>query len=359
MGGTDGPRILKALRPKVAVVLGGGGARGFAHLGVLKVLEREGIPVDLLVGCSAGALVGSLYAFSGSVEAAEKALLAYTSSPEFQDGRYRDIQTIAPLEKPQKEGFFRRLKRAYKTAAFFASTLLRESYVKPEEFEANVAGILPDRKIEESPIPLCIVAADLQTGDEVVLREGPLRLAVQASSAIAGVFPPVRWQGRDLVDGGFVDKVPVEAALRLGADVVIAVDVSLDVAFDGNLDRRGTTLTTRASAILSEALTQSQIRFADVVIRPDIRKVHWADFHSVPQAIPLGEEAAEAALPAIRSALRRGWLRRLLRLLGRHPRRTVVFRPYPREGTASPPPLPAPPAPVPPSGDPTPPPKEG
>ncbi|MGC8764116.1 MAG: patatin-like phospholipase family protein [Acidobacteriota bacterium] len=343
----------------MALVLGGGGARGFAHLGVLKVLEREGIPVDLLVGCSAGALVGSLYAFAGSSEAAEEALLAYTSSPDFQDGRYRDIQTIAPLEKPKEEGFFRRLKRAYKTAAFFASTLLRESYVKPEEFAANVAGILPDRNIEDSPIPLCIVAADLQTGDEVLLREGPLRLAVQASSAIAGVFPPVRWGGRDLVDGGFVDKVPVEAALRLGADVVIAVDVSLDVAFDGNLDRRGTTLTTRASAILSEALTQAQVRFADVVIRPDIRKVHWADFRSVPQAVPLGEEAARAALPAIRAALRRGWPRRLLRLLGRHPRRIVVFRPYPPEEKTSAPSPPPPPDPVPPSSEPAPPRREG
>lgn len=347
MAGTAGPRFLRALRPKVAVVLGGGGARGFAHLGVLKVLDREGIPVDLLVGCSAGALVGSLYAFSGSAEAAERGLLAYASSPEFEDGRYQDIQTIAPLEKPQKEGLLRRLRRAYKTAAFFASTLLRESFVKAEEVHANVAGILPDRNIEESPIPVCIVAADLQTGDEVVLQKGPLRLAVQASSAIAGVFPPVRWQGRDLVDGGFVDKVPVETALRMGADVVIAVDVSLDVALDGNLDRRGTALTTRASAILSEALTQAQVRFADVVIRPDIRKIHWADFRSVSQAVPLGEKAAQAALPAIRRALRRGWLRRLLRMLGRHPRRTVVFRPYPREGEAAVPPPSAPQAPPP------------
>jgi NTE family protein len=327
----------------VALVLGGGGARGFAHLGVLKVLEREGVPVDLIVGCSAGALIGTLFAFSGSTQEAQRGLVALSSSPGFSDGHYRDIQTIAPLAGGAKPGFFGRLHRAYKMASFFATTLLRESFVHPKEFERNVASVIPDRRLEESPIPLAIVATDLKTGDEVVLREGPARLAVQASSAIAGVFPPVKVGGRDLVDGGFVDKVPVETALRLGADVVIAVNVGMDVERNGDVRRRGATISARANSIMSEAMTAVQTRFADVMICPDVQSVHWADFRSVERAVPLGEAAAQDALPQIRKALRRGWRRKLVRFVGRWPRRTVVFRPLPESLT---PVLPeAPPAP--------------
>ncbi|MEW5763411.1 MAG: patatin-like phospholipase family protein [Acidobacteriota bacterium] len=327
MGGRITSRIRGLLKPRVALVLGGGGARGFAHLGVLKVLEQEKVPVDLIVGCSAGALIGTLYAFSGSTEAAERGLVEFSHSPGFSDGHYRDIQAIVPLAGGEKRGLFSRLHRAYKMASFFASTLLKESFVHPKEFERNVAAVIPDRRLEESPIPLAIVATDLKTGEEVVLREGPARLAVQASSAIAGVFPPVQVGRRDLVDGGFVDKVPVEVAIRLGADVVLAVNVGLDVDRNGDVQKRGATISARANAIMSEALTEIQTRFADVLICPDVQSVHWADFRSVERAVPLGEAAARKAMPQVRKALRRGWRRKLVRIVGRWPRRTVVFRP--------------------------------
>lgn len=333
MGRTVSSRFRGILTPRVALVLGGGGARGFAHLGVLKVFEQEKVPLDLIVGCSAGAVIATLYAFSGSTEAAERGLVELSHSPGFSDGHYRDIQDIAPLAGGEKRGLFGRLHRTYKLASFFASTLLKESFVHPKEFERNVAAVIPDRRIEESPIPLAIVASDLKTGEEIVLREGPARLAVQASSAIAGVFPPVRVDGRDLVDGGFVDKVPVEVAIRLGADVVLAVNVGLDVEHNGEVERRGATITARANAIMSEALTQIQTRFADVVICPDVHSVHWADFRSVERAVPLGEAAARQAMPQVRRALRRGWRRKLIRWMGRWPRRTVVFRPLPESLT--------------------------
>ncbi len=350
MGRRAWGRFRGILTPRVALVLGGGGARGFAHLGVLKVLEEEKVPVDLIVGCSAGALIGALYAFSGSTEAAERGLVEFSHSPGFSDGHYRDIQAIAPLTGGEKRGFFGRLHRVYKLASFFASTLLKESFVHPKEFEQNVAAVIPDRRLEESPIPLAIVAADLQTGDEIILREGPARLAVQASSAIAGVFPPVKVDGRDLVDGGFVDKVPVEVAIRLGADVVLAVNVSLDVERNGDVQRRGATISARANAIMSETLTQVQTRFADVMICPDVQSVHWADFRSVERAVPLGEAAARQAMPQVRRALRRGWRRKLVRFVGRWPRRTVVYRPFPESLTPvlpEAPPTPAEPGPTP------------
>ena len=313
------------LRPKVAFVLGGGGARGLAHLGVLKVLESAGVRPDLIVGCSAGALVGSLYAFSATTEEAEARLLAFVADSPKDMERYDAIRSITPL-KPLPEGFFGRLWRLAKMGKFFATTLFKESFIDPKQFDRNVAALLPDRLIEESPVPLAIVATDLDTCREVVLTSGPLRRAVKASSAIAGVFPPVQVNEAHFVDGGFTSKVPVEVALRMGADVVLAVDVSSDLPEEdvGDL-RRGTNISSRATAIMAETLKNLQLRFADVVIKPKMEDVHWADFAGVSGIIPLGEAAALEALPAVKRAIRRGMVRRAARILGLSPKRKVVF----------------------------------
>ena len=161
-----------------------------------------------------------------------------------------------------------------------------------------------------------IVTTDLGLGREVVLTEGSLRTAVQASSAIAGIFPPVAVDGKELVDGGFVNKVPVEVALRLGADVVIAVDVSLDVLDSQDFSRSGAAVSVRANAILSETLKNLQLRFADVVIRPDVKNIHWADFASISEITPMGEAAAKESLPAVREAILKGYIQRMKKFAG-------------------------------------------
>jgi NTE family protein len=149
---------------------------------------------------------------------------------------------------------------------------------------------------------------------------------VQASSAIAGIFPPVLVDGKELVDGGFVNKVPVETALRLGAEVVVAVDVSSDVLDSQVFSRTGSAINMRASAIQAETLKNLQMRFADVVIHPKVANVHWADFSAIRTISPLGEEAARMALPSIASALKRGRRKKLAALFGIKPKRTVDFR---------------------------------
>ena len=138
----------------------------------------------------------------------------------------------------------------------------------------------------------------------MVLTSGPARRAVQASSAIAGVFPPVSVDGSQLVDGGFVNKVPVEVAFRLGADVVIAVDVSSDAADSQDYGQAGSALSLRATAIQGDTLKNLQLRFADVLICPHVADVHWADFAAIGDIIPRGEAAARGALPQIRKAIR-------------------------------------------------------
>ena len=309
-------------KPTVALVLGGGGARGLAHLGVLKALEAEHVSIDLIVGCSAGAMVGTVYAFSKDLAEAEERFVTFTSSPQFNNNAFRDLQTMTPMEA-NDEGFFKKMKRIYKMGMFFATNLLKESYIDPRQFKKNVNSIVPDEQIENARIKLAIIATDLKNGEKVVLTMGSTRLAVQASSAIAGVFPPVLIDGRELVDGGFVSKVPVETAVRLGADVVIAVDVSFDVQDSHDFSRRGTAISGRANAIMAETLKNAEMKLADVVIHPDMATVHWADFANVKDIIPHGEKAAREVMGDIRKAMRRGVWRRLLWLLGWRRRRVV------------------------------------
>jgi NTE family protein len=302
-------------RPRVGLVLGGGGARGLSHLGILKVLEAERVPVDLIVGTSAGAIVGALFAVYGNARDAESRLVEFAGSPQFKSDKFRDLQHMTPLETDD-HGLIMTLRRFYKLGLFFATTLFKESFIDPDQFERDLASIIPDCLIQEAQIPLAIVTTDLGAGREVALTEGSLRTAIWASSAIAGIFPPVVVDGKELVDGGFVNKVPVEVALRMGADVVIAADVSQDVLDSQEFSRRGTAISVRANAILAETLKNLQMRFADVVIRPEVNNIHWADFASIADITPIGETAARAALPAVREAILRGYAQRAKKLSG-------------------------------------------
>lgn len=303
------------LRPRLGLVLGGGGARGLAHLGVLRVLERAKIPVDLVVGCSMGAMVGTLFAFYQNTADAELRLKRFTRSAGFQRDKYDDLQTMAPIAGADA-GLVQTARRFYKLGLFFATTIFKESYIDAAQVNGDIAAIIPEGRIEAAPLELAIVATDLRSAQEVVLRSGSARLAVQASSAIAGVFPPVVIEGRELVDGGFVGKVPVEVAFRLGADVVVAVDVSSDASDSQDYGRTGSSLSLRATAIQSDTLKNLQLRFADVVIHPDVTSVHWADFAAIESIIPMGEAAGTEALPAIRAALKAGRPKALARFLG-------------------------------------------
>lgn len=310
-------------RPRVALVLGGGGARGVAHVGVLEVLVQEKVPIDFVVGTSAGALVGGLFCAYRDTADVTARLARFATSEQFQGDKFADLVTMAPPPGAD-QGFVQTVKRFWKLGLFFATTLFQQSFIEPEAFERDVAAVVPDVRIEDLPLPLAIVATDLREGREVVLTQGSLRRAVMASSAIAGVFPAVHIDGLELVDGGFVNLIPVEVALRMGADVVVAVDVSSPVADSKEFSRRGGAVSLRATAIQAETARRLGVRFADVLIRPAVSAFHWAAFTQYAEIIPHGREAARGALPEIRRALRRAWQRKPFWLLfGR--RRSVDF----------------------------------
>jgi len=250
---------------KVAIVLGAGAAKGFAHVGVLKVLEANHVPVHMIVGTSVGSFVGSLYAYG------------YTAY---------DLQKIAMgLEKGEIADL----------------TVPDNGFVKGEKLEAYVNRMLRGTTMENLRIPFYAVATDIGSGKEMVFGKGNTGTAVRASCSIPGVFQPVRIGDRTYVDGGVVNPVAVDAARRLGADVVIAIDISGGVA-DVTPE---TTLDTifQSINIMYSKIAAAQLSRADVVIRPKVGQIASGDFTKRHEAILEGEKAAQAALPKIQTLL--------------------------------------------------------
>jgi len=286
-------------RLKVGLALGGGAARGLAHIGVLNVLEAQKIPVDLIVGTSVGALVGGVYATTKSAAATEKRFRDFIFSRAFKRARFEFLKE----SREARRGVMKRVVTLLKKGLFYSFTLAKTSWVSAEYFEHNINALLDDVALGETGIPFCAVTADLLGGGPVVLREGRLRAAVSASSAVPGLLPPVRIDGRLLIDGGWVALVPVVPALEEGADLVIAVDVSRDLEPLTDFTT-GLNIMVRASGIRAEAMRGMQGRLADVLIEPEVGRIHWADFGAVEECIRAGEQAALARLPEIRQALR-------------------------------------------------------
>ena len=181
--------------------------------------------------------------------------------------------------------------------------MAKTSWISAEHFEHNINGVLDDVSIEQTAIPFAAVAADIATGREVLLQSGPLRRSVSASSSVPGLLPPVSLGGRMLIDGGWVTKVPVLPALRMGADLVIAVDVSREIE-DTSGFHNGLNIMVRANAIKADALKEMQCRFADILIEPRAGHIHWADFSAVVEAVRLGEEATIQQIASIRRHLK-------------------------------------------------------
>jgi len=255
-------------KPKIALALGGGAARGFAHIGVIKILEQNGIVPDIIVGTSAGSLVGALYA--GGFDGFALQRLALTMD----------------------EGVL----------ADWSISGISMGVLKGELLEAYVNDRLQGRAIEKLGRPLGVVATDLASGEAVVFRAGNVGIAVHASSAVPGAFRPVRIAGRDYVDGGLTHPVPVHAARAMGADFVIAVDVSQNPRNSRPSDIASILLQT--FAIMGRSIARGELAAADIVIRPQAN-TGGTDFAARHAVILEGERAALAVLPQLRERLAR------------------------------------------------------
>ncbi len=251
--------------PRLGLALGGGAARGFAHIGVIQVLESAGIQADLVVGTSAGSLVGALYA-SGK-NGAELETLALT----MDEGAITDW-------------------------AFPSRGVIRGEALA--RFVRLHTGNLP---IERLARPLGVVATDLDTGAGVLFQLGDTGTAVRASSAVPAVFQPVSIGGREFVDGGLVSPVPVRYARQMGAELVLAVDISNPP--DGQATGDTMKLLLQTFAIMGRSINQFELQQADLVLRPTLTGLGSADFTSRVRAIRAGREAASARLPELRARI--------------------------------------------------------
>jgi NTE family protein len=251
--------------PRIGLALGGGAARGFAHIGVIQVLEESGIPVDLVAGTSAGSLVAAMYA-SGKT-GNEMALLAQT----MDEGAITDW--------------------AFPTRGLIRGEALAR-YVREQ-----TGG----KTIEQMKRPLGIVATDLDSGAAILFQRGDTGVAVRASSAVPAVFQPVKIGAREYVDGGLVSPVPVRFARQMGAEMVIAVDISSppDGAATGDVMK----MLLQTFAIMGRSINSFELRDADVVLRPSLVGVGSADFTARKRAIQSGREAATAALQQLKARI--------------------------------------------------------
>ena len=252
---------------KIAVVLGAGASKGFAHIGVLKVLEGQKIPIHMVVGTSAGSLVGSLYA-SG-----------------FDAFRLQDM--AMKIEKKDVIDY----------------TVPDNGFIKGDKLEDFINRTVRNTPIEKLGIRFYAVATDIVKGEEAVFVSGNTGKAVRASCSVPGVFQPVKMSGRIYVDGGVVSPVAVDVARRNGADVIIAVDISGGIAGDVPQGTMDTIL--QSVDIMYAKISEYQVKKADVVIRPDVRNIGSTEMEKRHQAILEGEKAAFAALPAIQKIMDR------------------------------------------------------
>ncbi|MDH5202223.1 MAG: patatin-like phospholipase family protein [Nitrospirota bacterium] len=252
---------------KIALVLGAGVSKGFAHIGVLKILESNKVPIHLIVGTSAGSFVGSLYAYGYNAYQLQQMA--------FSIGKGDIIDLTIP----------------------------DNGFIKGEKLEEYINKLVMNTPMEKMRIPFYAVAADIQNGHEVVFGRGNTGTAVRASCSIPGIFRPVKIAERMYVDGGVVSPVAVDAAKKLGADVVIAIDISSSI--DSNQPENTIETILQTINIMYSKLVSTQLSKADVVIMPKVGYISTSDFSKRHEAILEGEKAASEVLPEILNIIAR------------------------------------------------------
>ncbi len=285
---------------RVGLALGGGGARGLAHIGVLKVLEQEMIPVHILVGTSIGALVGGAYASGIGPAELKKKVDEYLNSPELQSFAIKVIMKEA--HKREGRGLGQKVQDFLRNQFLLAYTVFSSGVLSEEDFRPIINYFIPDIQIRETRIPFRAVATDLVRGEQVVFSDGSLRQAVMASCALPGAVKPLREGEKLLSDGGIICLVPSTIARKEGADIVIAVAVDKDICSEEEL-RTARDIYSRAGDIMLHCLENYELMDADVVIRPHVGDLHWSDFPHARNLIQEGEKAARENLDNIRNAM--------------------------------------------------------
>jgi NTE family protein len=284
----------------LGLALGGGGARGLAHIGALKVLDEEEIKITSISGCSMGAIVGGLYAYFGNAKKIEEFILRAITDPKVVLLNMESFNKNVP---GKEQNYFGYLINYLGERLNVVKALGRLSYFE-EDITNDIFKMIPDVPIESLSIKFSAVATDLISGEEINFTKGSLRTALKASSAIPGIFPPVEFENKLLVDGSVTGSIPAGRLKELGADRVLAVDVSgkinsmhpaknlLDILY-------------RTEDITSHHLSLLRLHEADLILRPEVKGHSWVDFNKAEEIIAAGETAARENLNRIKKLARR------------------------------------------------------
>jgi NTE family protein len=270
LGGLTSCSSIPGKKPVIGLALGGGAARGFAHIGVIKALESQGIFPNLVVGTSAGSVIAALYASGYRGTELQKIALSL------------DEAAITDWALPFSGRF--------------------GGMIKGDALQAMVNRLVKNQTIENMSMPLGIIGTDLKTGNGVLFQRGDTGQAVRASCSIPGVFQPTIIQGREYVDGGLVSPVPVRYAKQMGADIVIAVNISTEPSSQDSSGSLGILLHT--TSIMGKSINTFELDLAQVVIQPELKGMRGTDFKSRNAAILAGEESAMKQMSQIKNLLK-------------------------------------------------------
>jgi NTE family protein len=285
---------------KFGLALGGGGARGLAHIGLLKVLDEENIKIGAITGCSMGAVVGGLYACFENAKRVEEIILNVINLPKFVN---LGIEKLSDNSRKLDKNYFEQFFDYIDTRLQVLKSLDRLSYFD-KEVTKEIYDIIPDPPIENLKIKFSAIATDLLSGEEINFTKGSLREAIKASSAIPGIFPPVKYQNYILVDGSASESVPAGKVREIGADRVLAADVTRSIK-TVEPPQNVFEILYRTEDITSFHLSALRLREADLVIHPEVKQLSWTDFDKANEIISAGEKAAKENINAIKKLLHR------------------------------------------------------
>jgi NTE family protein len=285
---------------KIGLVLGGGGARGLAHIGVLQTLQAYDIPIDVVTGTSMGAMVGAVFAQKPDADFVERKFRSYIKSDGFASLGGSQVRQNHAYEP---EDLLHQLSREIKRRVVINMAAHRKSLLKTERLQKAIESVMEDSTIENTVLPYACAAVDLTVGNEVIFTEGPIRKAVLASAAIPGFIPPVENSGHQLVDGSVCMNFPIEAARKLGADIIIAVNVSADidpgVEADNVVD-----IIIRSNLAATAKINQLLLQSADFVINPPIGNIAWTAFEELDLLIEKGQAETQRSIPELKRLIK-------------------------------------------------------
>jgi len=283
----------------IAYALGGGGARGIAHIGVLKALDEAGIKPHLVVGTSMGSIVGAAYAQTQKASEVEKRMQDFIASKEY------DAMDLGYYQRTSSGNrFFGQFAKRLEERIVINLSVSQQSVIKNDTLKKALDVLLEPGLIEKLPLKYAAVAGDLVSGEKIVLTSGDIRTAVLASSSIPGFLPPVEYAGMQLADGEISDLAPCQTAKELGATFVITVDVSQDLTPSPPLEN-ALDIMFRAGQIKSHDLRVLRMKASDFTIHPEVGTFHWTNFEAHEELIDAGYKAGIAVLQRLEKKLKR------------------------------------------------------